>query len=231
MRSVRTWMGVAVLGWAVVAVLGLPVAAARAALVFTPATGYAASTAWSGGDAAHFAVTDGAFYLAGVTDVGNGQQQLVIRQFDGSTTTSIAASDPFASGAYYADALTAVATPGAAAVYWVQAQAFGAGGYSNLYRTAFDGATWSTTKLVDEAQHFTFYSLSAGGGRVLGTGLSPAGSNAAFFLDAGGAPHVLAELPALASGGAITPSLEGASCAPSPPGGSAGFAYVSRPPR
>lgn len=193
MRKVRKLMGLLIVGAVVVA--------AQAAVTLTPAAGYAASPVWSGSGVAHFAIAADTFYVAGVIASGPGQQQLVIQQFDGSATIPIAASAAFSTGAYYADALAAVATPRGAAVYWVQAQSFGAGGYSNLYRTAFDGGMWTTTKLVDESEHLTFYSLSTRGGRVLGTGLTPTGTNAAFYFDDADEPQVFAALPALASGG------------------------------
>lgn len=193
MRNVRTLMGFMVTGAVAVA--------AQAAVTFTPAAGYAADAVWTGNGAAHFALAADAFYTAGVVASGAGQEQLVIQQFDGSATTPIAASATFSPGAYYADAVTAVPTASGVAVYWVQAQSFGAGGYSNLYRTAFDGGMWTTTKLIDESEHVTLYSLSSSGGHVLGTSLMPGGANAAFFLDGADDLQTFAQLPALASGG------------------------------
>ena len=170
---------------------------ALAQLSFTPTPGYSATPLWQGADAAHFAINDDSLFLYGAEDIGGGQEQLVVRQVSGGNTNEVARSTASVAGTFFPDAVTAVNS----AVYWVAAESYVAGGEASLYKSSFDGSTWTTTQIFDPSAGISVFSLSTNGDRTFGTGLNSAGVNVAFYLDATDDYQVLAELPADASGG------------------------------
>lgn len=189
----RAWKGIA---FASVAML-LLASNTLAAPTFTPAVGYSATEVWSGANAAHFAIAGDDLFIYGAEDVGGGQYENVVRLYDGATTVEIARSPAYAGDEYFADAITVVD----GAVYWAHAQSYMSGSAANVYKTTYDAGTWQTTQVLDESAGINVYSLSTNGTDVLGTGLSAAGTNVAFYLDDADNYEVLAELPAGAAGG------------------------------
>ncbi len=180
----------------VVVTMWMAVVTSRAALDFDPAPGYAAVEVWSGSNASHFAIAGDTLYVLGAEPAGGGQLQSVVWQVDGGSSTEIARSAPHAPDAYFPDAISVVDGD----VYWVHAQAFSAGGAANLYKTTYDGNTWSTSTIVDEAAGTNLYSLSTNGTRLFGVGYVD-GTNSALYLDDAEQLAVLASLPADGSGG------------------------------
>jgi hypothetical protein len=162
-------------------------------LNFMPAEGYSSELVWSGGEAAHFAVDGGRYFLYGTQRTG-GEAHNVVRMFDGMGMVEVGRSPAFAGSQYSPDAITAVNGD----VYWASARGTSK---TNLYRSSLVGDTWVTSTVIDESEGINMFSLSTDGSRVFGVGLDQTGTNVAFYLDDTDRYNVLAQLPGIGSGG------------------------------